>query len=75
MARFNDTFCSQCGKGLGPGEHGASACSDHEAKEQPELPWDEIMNDIKEDLRLIPMSVDGRTWAITEGKIRHVRVD
>ena len=28
-AKFEHTFCSQCGKDLGPGEHGASDCGQH----------------------------------------------
>lgn len=27
--RFAETFCSQCGQGFGPGEHGFSHCDDH----------------------------------------------
>jgi len=27
--RFADTFCSQCGMSLGPGDAGVSHCSDH----------------------------------------------
>jgi len=30
-ARFGTTSCSQCGNTFGPGEHGFSACSEHEA--------------------------------------------
>lgn len=26
---FPDTFCSQCGRGFGPGMHGYSHCKDH----------------------------------------------
>lgn len=29
MARFQETFCSQCGHGFGPGDSGFSHCSDH----------------------------------------------
>lgn len=28
--RFDKTYCSQCGGGFGPGEHGYSDCRDHE---------------------------------------------
>lgn len=31
MPRFEHTYCSQCGKDLGPGEHGVSSCCDHGA--------------------------------------------
>ena len=27
--RFSETWCSQCGKALGPGDHGESHCKDH----------------------------------------------
>jgi hypothetical protein len=27
--RFAETFCSSCGRGFGPGNHGFSHCSDH----------------------------------------------
>ena len=27
--RFEETFCSQCGKALGPGDNGASHCANH----------------------------------------------
>jgi hypothetical protein len=30
MPRFKNTFCSQCGIDLGPGEHGASSCVEHD---------------------------------------------
>jgi hypothetical protein len=29
--RFADTHCSQCGKDLGPGDHGVSHCEHHGA--------------------------------------------
>ena len=29
MSRFEQTYCSQCGKELGPGDAGVSHCSDH----------------------------------------------
>lgn len=28
--RFNETYCSQCGKEFGPGDCGYSQCSDHD---------------------------------------------
>ena len=28
-AKFANTFCSQCGKEFGPGNHGFSHCQDH----------------------------------------------
>jgi hypothetical protein len=31
MPKFNETFCSQCGKSFGPGDTGYSHCSDHRA--------------------------------------------
>jgi hypothetical protein len=31
--RFAETHCSQCGKGLGPGDHGVSHCEHHGANE------------------------------------------
>jgi len=31
MPKFNETFCSQCGKSFGPGDGGYSHCSDHRA--------------------------------------------
>jgi len=31
--RFDETFCSQCGQGFGPGNHGFSHCDDHEGQE------------------------------------------
>lgn len=30
MARFEETFCSQCGRGFGPGDEGYSHCADHQ---------------------------------------------
>lgn len=35
-ARFERTYCAQCGAEFGPGEHGYSHCSDHvrDAREQ-----------------------------------------
>ena len=30
--RFKMTYCSQCGKGFGPGDHGFSHCVDHKGK-------------------------------------------
>lgn len=30
---YEHTFCSQCGKDLGPGDNGLSHCSDHLAPE------------------------------------------
>lgn len=27
--RFAEVFCSQCGQGFGPGDHGFSHCDDH----------------------------------------------
>jgi hypothetical protein len=29
--KFAETFCSQCGRAFGPGDHGYSHCSDHRA--------------------------------------------
>lgn len=29
MAKFEQTFCSQCGEEFGPGDSGYSHCSDH----------------------------------------------
>ncbi len=29
--RFKETFCSQCGMDLGPGDSGLSHCSDHKS--------------------------------------------
>ena len=37
MSRFANTYCSQCGKDLGPGDEGVSHCSDH-ARHSP-APW------------------------------------
>lgn len=31
MAKFPDTFCSQCGESFGPGDSGYSHCQDHRA--------------------------------------------
>ena len=31
-AKFEHTYCSQCGKDLGPGDHGCSHCSNHRGK-------------------------------------------
>ena len=28
--KFNDTYCSQCGKSFGPGDHGYSHCDNHD---------------------------------------------
>ena len=36
------TYCSQCGKGFGPGDHGFSHCVDHKGKkvvEEAAEPW------------------------------------
>lgn len=30
MARFNETFCSQCGGSFGPGDSGFSHCDQHQ---------------------------------------------
>jgi len=30
--RFNETFCSNCGGGFGPGDHGFSHCESHAGK-------------------------------------------
>lgn len=30
MAKFEKTYCSQCGGEFGPGDHGFSHCSTHE---------------------------------------------
>lgn len=30
MARFEETYCSQCGKAFGPRDSGFSHCSDHQ---------------------------------------------
>lgn len=27
--RYDNVFCSQCGRGFGPGDHGFSHCEDH----------------------------------------------
>ena len=32
MSRFANTYCSQCGAELGPGEAGVSSCTDHAGK-------------------------------------------
>lgn len=32
MPRFAETFCSQCGNNLGPGDSGVSHCDQHEPK-------------------------------------------
>jgi len=32
MPRFSMTFCSQCGRPLGPADHGASHCIAHSAR-------------------------------------------
>jgi hypothetical protein len=38
LARFESTFCSQCGAEFGPGDHGFSHCSDHRPKvESPDI--------------------------------------
>jgi hypothetical protein len=29
MPKFAETFCSQCGRTFGPGDHGYSHCQDH----------------------------------------------
>lgn len=34
IARFDKTFCSQCGREFGPGDHGFSHCSTHETLAQ-----------------------------------------
>jgi len=31
VSRFANTYCSQCGEDLGPGDSGVSHCSDHRA--------------------------------------------
>lgn len=31
-ARFNEVFCSQCGRGFGAGNYGYSHCKDHSNK-------------------------------------------
>ena len=33
--RFSETWCSQCGKALGPGDHGESHCEAHATKRKP----------------------------------------
>lgn len=30
--RFPETFCSQCGNGFGPGDHGFSHCFNHKGR-------------------------------------------
>jgi hypothetical protein len=34
MSRFPETFCSQCGAGLGPGDEGVSRCADHTSDDE-----------------------------------------
>ncbi len=29
MPKFEKTYCSSCGRGFGPGDHGYSHCEDH----------------------------------------------
>ena len=29
MPKFEAVFCSQCGRGFGPGDHGYSSCHEH----------------------------------------------
>ena len=39
-SRFAETWCSQCGKGLGPGNHGVSHCEDHtDVDLQNDIDW------------------------------------
>ena len=33
ICKFQNTFCSQCGKEFGPGDSGYSHCKDHEKEE------------------------------------------
>lgn len=33
-ARFPVTYCSNCGKAFGPGDHGFSHCTSHKGKRQ-----------------------------------------
>ena len=32
MPKFEETFCSQCGKSFGPGDSGYSHCEDHDTR-------------------------------------------
>ena len=32
MARFPVTYCSNCGKAFGPGDHGFSHCKNHKGR-------------------------------------------
>ncbi|TIT90357.1 MAG: hypothetical protein E5W41_00060 [Mesorhizobium sp.] len=46
--KFPATFCSQCGRGFGPGDHGFSHCEDDQTKASKLIPHvhDEIPADI-----------------------------
>lgn len=37
--KFQETFCSQCGQGFGPGDSGYSSCKSH-SSEQAYIPTD-----------------------------------
>ena len=40
MTRFTETFCSQCGKGFGPGDSGYSHCDQH--LPEPAVTWYDV---------------------------------
>ena len=37
MPKFDKTFCSNCGREFGPGDHGFSHCHQHQKSPRPDL--------------------------------------
>ena len=48
MPRFQETWCSQCGKGFGPGNSGYSHCQDHRPRRAIEDKADEALSNLED---------------------------
>ena len=46
LPQFAMVYCSQCGGGFGPGNHGFSHCSDHSIKNDTELLDEKILDQL-----------------------------
>lgn len=54
MPRFEETYCSQCGKSLGPGDSGVSHCDEH-WRSSPSPTREELVEAIRQLLYAHPV--------------------
>ena len=61
MPRFQETFCSQCGAGFGPGDAGYSHCVDHQMRRMTSA---EKLHRLAEMFEEDPEGIDRVLWRL-----------